>query len=316
MSATELRHDALSGRTAIVAAGRAARPHTVGRSLEDADTGSERCPFCPGHEHETPPEVLRAGPGAPDTPGWRVRVFPNLYPIVASDGDGSPTGAHEVVVLSPDHTRSFGRLDDAAAIEVVSILRDRVRAHLDRGLSYAVAIVNHRRAAGASIAHPHAQVIALGVVPPEVLAADARAADAATELLSADLDVARTHNTVLTDSNATVASWLPHAGTSSFLGRVAHAEASARFDVATDDMVAGVALAVRDFAARLDHLLDDPPYNITVHGAAADGTGPRRWYVEIAPRLAVIAGFELATGIFVNTMPPERAAELLGEQTP
>jgi UDPglucose--hexose-1-phosphate uridylyltransferase len=99
---SQLRHDPLSGRDVIVAAGRAARPTTF-VTEPTADTGLVECPFCPGNEEETPPEVARVGGGAPNGPGWMVRAFPNLYPIV---------DAHEVVVLSPDHHRSFADLDD------------------------------------------------------------------------------------------------------------------------------------------------------------------------------------------------------------
>src|SRR5690348_7419788 len=98
---SQLRHDPLSGRDVIVAAGRAARPVTFAR-VSDETAGSGECPFCPGAESQTPPEVARIGPGEPDQPGWDVRAFPNLYPIV---------DAHEVVVLSPDH-RSFADLTD------------------------------------------------------------------------------------------------------------------------------------------------------------------------------------------------------------
>ncbi len=75
--------------------------------------------------------------------------------------------------------------------------------------------------------------------------------------------------------------------------------------------MADVAVVLHDAMVRLDRVLGDPPYNITVHTAAADGTGPRRWYVDVTPRTSVIAGFEMATGVLVNTVPPERAAELL-----
>src|SRR6476659_1495921 len=133
---TEVRYDALGDRTVIMATGRGARPHQFRAPDADADPGTEHCPFCPGHEAMTPPEVARTGTGAPDTPGWRVRVAPNLYPIV---------DAHEVVVLSPDHDRPFGALDDAAAVEVFTVLSDRIAVHLGRGLAAAVAVLNHKR---------------------------------------------------------------------------------------------------------------------------------------------------------------------------
>ncbi len=175
----ELRHDAISGRPVIVAVERAARPFTIESPPAPVDE-RDNCPFCAGRELMTPPEVHRTGEGEAETEGWRVRVVPNLYPIVSdASGDASPTapgsepatGAHEVVILSPDHHGSFGRLDDAAATEALTVIRDRVRFHLDSGRAYVQAFVNQGKAAGASIAHPHAQIVALDFVPPAVDAA-------------------------------------------------------------------------------------------------------------------------------------------------
>ncbi|HEV2309116.1 MAG TPA: galactose-1-phosphate uridylyltransferase, partial [Acidimicrobiia bacterium] len=116
-----LRYDELTGEVVLLAPGRAARPHTTAPAPKgDPST----CPFCPGHETQTPPEVARIGGGAPDSPGWRIRVFPNLYPAVGGpDAGPGATGAHEVVVLSPDHDRTLAGLDDDAAVELVEMLR-------------------------------------------------------------------------------------------------------------------------------------------------------------------------------------------------
>ena len=301
----ELRRDPVTGRVAIVAAGRAARPHTVASAAPEQDAGPEHCPFCPGHEHMTPPEVCRLGDGAPDTPGWRVRVVPNLYPIVDAFGLPGARGAHEVVVLSPDHRASFGQLDDTAAIEVLRVLRDRAAAHLASGLASAAVLVNHRRAAGASIAHPHAQIVSLDATPPEVEAAERWAAAHVDDVLATDLDLARGVGSVLDDGE--VAAWFPHAAGSPFTVRLAHRSAPARFDQTPDAELDACALALRDTLARLREALADPPYNVTVHSADVDQTGVRRWYAEITPRISVQAGFEMATGILVNTTPAEQA---------
>jgi len=298
---SELRHDPLSGHDVIVAAGRAARPTSFAPASHDA-AGAQGCPFCPGHEAETPPEVARIGPGAPDTPGWRVRVFPNLYPIVDT---------HEVVVLSPDHQRSFAGLDDDEAVEVVTMLRDRVHAHLRGGHVYSVAILNHLRGAGASIAHPHAQVFALDTVPVAVGEALTRVRAAGTDLVArdaanADLVVARDGGIVL---------WCPYAATAPYQLRLAHDRAGARFDEAADAVLADVAVALRDALTRLRAVLGDAPYNVIVP-TAPRGDAPFHWYVEIVPRLTVVAGFEQATGILVNTVPPDISAHELREAAP
>ncbi len=298
---SQLRHDPLSGCDVIVAAGRAARPVTFALT-SDADSRPVECPFCPGNEAETPPEVARVGGGAPNGPGWMVRAFPNLYPIVDT---------HEVVVLSPDHERSFADLDDHEATAVVRLLRDRVRTHMEAGHAFGFAIINHLRDAGASIAHPHAQVFALEVVPRAVEDALARVAAAGVDLV--EIDGAPDDLVVAHEGDVTV--WCPRASTSKYLFRLAHAAAGACFDLADDDVVDTTAIALRDTLRRLRALLGDVPYNVVVH------TAPRHrdsfhWYVEVIPRVSVIAGFEQATGVLVNTVPPEDAVVALRAVSP
>lgn len=293
------RHDALTNHTLIVAPGRATRPHAVAPSGA-ASTASADCPFCAGHEHETPPEIARRGEGAPDTPGWRVRVVPNKYPIVG--GDGEP-GAHEVVVLSPDHRASFGRLDPGAAVEVFDELRDRVHHHLSSGRAFAIGLINHRREAGASIAHPHAQVLALDFVPRPV-------ADATERLDGETLDTDRRAGAPVVEADG-VSAWCPFASESPYLVRVAAHDAPPRFDEAPKDAVAAMAGVCRSVLANLETALGDVAYNLVVHSPPPGAIAPP-WYVEIRPRVAVIAGFELGTGVFVNTVEPADAAATLG----
>jgi UDPglucose--hexose-1-phosphate uridylyltransferase len=298
---SELRHDPLSGLDVIVAAGRAARPVTFAARPGERRAEAPDCPFCPGQESQTPPEVARTGTGEAGTPGWRVRVFPNLFPIVET---------HEVVALSPAHGRSLAQLDDDEVVELFTVMRDRVRAHLAAGHAYAVAIVNHLRPAGASIEHPHAQVFALDSVPAAVVERIARFGDAERDLVRDDADPAE-----LVVARAPARAWCPSASTSSYLVRVAHEAAGPAFDTADDDVLAATAVTARDVLARYDAALGDPPYNLVVH-TAPPGAGPYHWYVEMVPRLSVVAGFEQATGILVNTVPPELAAATLREHGP
>jgi UDPglucose--hexose-1-phosphate uridylyltransferase len=304
----ELRHDPLSGRSVLVAPERGDRPFSplVGGPAPDAE-----CPFCPGHESLTPPEVYRTGPGGPDTPGWRVRVVPNRYPVVGGDHPGpGATGAHEVVVFSPSHERSLGRLSDGEAAEVLTVVRDRVRAHLGSGRSFVQAIVNHGRAAGASLAHPHAQVVALDLVPSAVEAALDRFDTAGVDLVAAA--AADTVGSELAVLDGPAPAWCPVASGAPFEMLVAHRSTRARFDEATDAEVAVVARSTRDALARLHAVVGEVPYNLVVHTAPpARRARFFHWYVEIVPRLSTPAGFEHGTGILVNPVAPETAARAL-----
>jgi len=302
----EYRYDAIHDRRVIIAAERAARPYTTGESSE-ARTGPERCPFCPGHEDQTPPETCRTGDGGPETPGWRIRVVPNLYPIVGPPEAGDATGAHEVVILCPDHDRDLAALDDDQAAELFTVLRDRIRFHLEEGRAFAVAFVNHGRAAGASIEHPHAQIVAPDAPAPAVVAMTERFE---TDLVAAELAIARRTDLVVIDGPAPA--WCPPASWSPYQMRVAHRSTRARIDEATDAELAVVARGTRDALVAVRRALPGAPYNVIVHTAPPGvPTREMHWHVEIVPRTSVVAGFELGAGEFANSVAPEHAARLL-----
>lgn len=307
----ELRRDELTGRWVLLAPGRAARPHTFRSSASDAPD-ADACPFCPGNEQMTPPEVYRTGGGAPDAPGWSVRVVPNLYPIVggADPGPGA-TGAHEVVVLSPAHDDSFARLDPQQAVEVLTVLRDRARHHLAAGRAFVQVVINHGRAAGASIEHPHAQIVALDLMPPAIEQAVERFEAAGHDLVIADFDRAGDGLRLV---DGPVAAWCPGAGSAPYELRLALRSPGSRFDEVGDGDVRPFADATRSVLARLAAATGDAPYNLVVHTAPPGASDESfHWYVEVQTRIAVVAGFEQGTDILVNTVPPELAARELRE---
>ena len=254
----------------------------------------------------TPPEVARVGAGSPDRPGWQVRVVPNLYPIVGEE-PGVP-GAHEVLVCSPAHDAQLDALslDDAAA--VLLALRDRSAHHLDAGLAHAQPIVNYGRASGASIEHPHAQLIAVAFTPPLVDMLHDRFVGAGRDLVTDAISGTREGPFLVRDAAAVT--WCPPGAISPFRVRIALESGGARFDRATDGEVRVVTEALQDTLARLHSALDDIAYNVVVNTAGRDDR-PFHWWVEVVPRVNVIGGFEMGTGVWVNTMPPETAASVL-----
>jgi UDPglucose--hexose-1-phosphate uridylyltransferase len=310
----ELRTDDLTGSCVIVAPGRATRPHVYStdaispRATSDpATTPPDSCPFCEGREAKTPPEVARVGPGAPDTPGWQVRVVPNLYPVVGQE-PGIP-GAHEVIVLSPAHDRQLDALSPDAAAAVFLAVRDRAAHHLDGGFVHAQALINHGRAAGASIEHPHAQLVALAFVPPHVTDLLTRFADAGRDLVIDTIDAARAAGCVVRDDAAV--SWCPVASTAPFMMRIALPSGGARFDRSTDDEVRALTAGLTDALARLHKALGAFAYNVVVNTAPRDDPRPFHCWIDIVPRLGVIAGFEMGTGVLVNAAAPEATAAML-----
>jgi len=304
----ELRHDPLTDTSVIIAPERAVRPRTATIVADETGRPVPDCPFCPGNEAQTPPEVTRTGVGNPDTPGWRVRVFPNKYPIVGgANGGAGATGAHEVVVLSPAHDVSFALLTLEQAVEVLGVLQDRAVAHLEAGRAFVQVLVNHGAAAGASLAHPHAQLLALDFVPPAVDDAVARLDDAGVDLVAAA--IAQAGDLAVITGAATA--WCPHASGAPYTVRIAHRSTRARFEEATDAELHVVAAATREALGRLSGVLGDVPYNLVIHTAPPGRAGNFHWYVEVTPRVGTVAGFEMGTGILVNTVAPETAAAML-----
>ena len=286
--------------------------HVPGVAAADARTAPADCPFCPGNEHETPPEVYRTGGGAPDTPGWRVRVVPNLYPIVggARCRPGRDRRARGRRPLP--RARSLVRgLDGQQAAEVLTVLRDRARQHLAAGRAFVQVVINHGRAAGASIEHPHAQIVALDFVPPAVADAVERFEDAGHDLVHRRLDRAG-DGLRLVDGPVATGARVPGARRTSCASRSAPPDhASTKPATATCDP--SRTRPVPSLAC-LAAATGDAPYNLVVHTAPPGARDKSfHWYVEVQARLAVVAGFEQGTGILVNTVPPELAAMELRE---
>ncbi len=341
---TELRIDQLSGLPVILAPGRAERPE--GFKLPTSEPkGPEMCPFCEGREERTPPEVLatRRGGGEPDTPGWTTRVVPNLYPalggnaaepeapavaaaggagtfagsgdpLLASRRSGEPDlfssrparGAHEVLISTPQHVTALHELDEAQFAAAVATWRERMRAHADA--SYVQLIVNEGGGAGASLEHSHAQLYALDFVPAAVARERERAGAYAERTQGGGLlgdvlveEVRRRERLIAIDDEAALI--CPWASRSPFELRVLPRREAPSF--AEDD--AGTAMVHRALRLLAERFGRSPELNLWVR------TAPRsaerfHWHVDIAPRLSVKASFEFATGVDINTYPPERAA--------
>ena len=292
----QLLVDELTGDRVILAPARALRPDTFRVQSDPMPASVPSCPFCAGNERETPPEVARCGTGAPDTAGWTTRVVPNKYPIV---GDGV-AGAHEVVIFSPAHDADLGALSQSCAADVLVALRDRARFHLDQGLRYPQAFVNQGKAAGASIEHPHAQLVALDIVP-------ARAHARLDHFTPAAFVDDQEHRV----ADGEVRVWCPRASATPFTMRLALTSAGGRFDEAGDVQTRAVGSALRDALARLRAVLGPVAYNVVIETAPREHAKPFRWWVDIVPRLTITAGFELGTGLSVNVVAPSAAAESL-----
>ena len=327
----ELRIDPLSGHRTIVAGERSRRPGGAPTCAPPEAIDREKDPFAEGHEDRTPPELHAVRPaGRPaDSPGWTVRVVPNLYPALSAAQETSAgesagadaaelfasmpaTGAHEVIVNGPQPVLSLAELPVEQVVAAVEVWRERMRAHARSACLQL--IVNERREAGASLPHTHAQLYALDFVPAAVARERERAGAYATRTMGQSLlgdlvaeEVRRRERIVSIDEEAVLLA--PYASRLPFQLMLAPRTPRARFE---DDGPLGAALLHDGLCRLARHLGSSPPLNLWVR-TAPRGAEHFCWRIDVMPRLTHLAGLELSTDVNLNILAPEHAAELLRE---
>ncbi len=343
----ELRIDQLTGMRALIAPERSGRPDDYAKPRA-ATVSAEDCPFCPGHEAETPPEVWaeRPGGGEPDTPGWEQRAVPNLYPALAAGtaeragvsesgltssadpllasarasesdlfGSAPAVGAHEVIVNSPRHVQALADLELAELGGALAAWRKRIAAHSGEA-SLVHLLVNEGPAAGATREHTHAQLLAMPFVPPLVARERERFTAYNQRTMGGHLledvvveEVRRRERLVAIDGEAALV--CPWASRSPYELRLVPRSASARFE--DDDR--GAELLHRGLRALRAALGEGVPLNLWVR-TAPRGAEEFHWHIDVVPRLGLLGGFELGTGVDINGVAPEIAAAELREALP
>jgi UDPglucose--hexose-1-phosphate uridylyltransferase len=319
---SQLRLDPLTGRWVVLSLGRHDRPQDFAhRTLPVESDPSRPCPFCPGSEEATPPALETYGPGG----DWLVRVVPNLYPAFSGNEpmvvdhlgpvftQAPASGIHEILILSRDHDATWADLSEPHAGLVMAAIRDRVAEHATvPGLRYSQAIVNCGREAGASLAHPHGQLLAMSFVPREISDEQAgfgRFEGSCLLCTTVDAEEAMGYRVVMEDDHAVALCPFWSAAAYEMLivprSHEPHLHRAGAADLAS---VGGV---LRSALAGLRQHLGDIAYNIVFHAAPFRSAGEFHWHVHVVPKVTTQAGFELGTGVPVNICPPEEAAAAL-----
>jgi UDPglucose--hexose-1-phosphate uridylyltransferase len=329
----ELRRDPITGEWVIIASERAKRPSDFALHSRGSEPDVSRCPFCPGNEAMTPPEIIAfRHPGSQrNAPGWWVRVVPNKFPALAVEGELSKTGvgmydwmngvgAHEVIIETPEHGRSLALLDARQVEDVLWAYRARyLDLKKDPRLKYILIFRNHGRVAGASLVHPHSQLIATPMVPGDVAAemAGAKRYESYRERC-VYCDIMRqesSEGTRMVVENDSFIAFEPYASKYPFETWVIPKRHGPSFAAVSAEEQAAFASILGETLRRIHVVLDDPPYNFTIHTAPCDSDErpDYHWHLEVFPRLTIAAGFEMGTGIYINVTPPEIAAQYLRE---
>ena len=330
----ELRKDPVVGRWVIISTERSRRPTNFQDVQHERTTGF--CPFDPGNEDKTPPEVFafRKDGTAPNTPGWQVRVVPNKFPALQIEGtldrrgEGlydkmNGVGAHEVVIETPDHDQDFADLPIEHMVLVLKAYRERMNdLHRDRRFRYVLIFKNHGAGAGATLEHSHTQLIATPIIPKilqEELEGARRYYELKERCVFCDMiqqDTADNNGRRVVTQNDRFLVIEPFAPRFPFETWILPRRHDSSYQIVSDEEeYVDLASILKDTLQRLNQALDRPPYNFVIHTApVSDGDLESfHWHLEIMPKLTRVAGFEIGSGFYINPTPPEDAAQYLRE---
>ncbi len=313
----------------IVSTDRARRPNDFARQRV-VIKGDRFCPFCPGHETKTPPEVLAYRPsGLPNEPGWTLRTVPNKFPALRVEGEldrraeglydhMNGVGAHEVIIESPEHADTLARMTDVRVADLFFAMRDRINdLARDPRLRYMLVFKNHGEGAGATLEHTHTQLIALPIVPKRVqeeINGARRYFEFRDRCIYCDIVqheiVAETRVVLKTDHFLVIA---PYASSFPFECWIIPRRHASHFHLCPPEAIHNLGWIMRTLTAKLDKALEDPPYNFVLHTSPVRDADLEHyhWHIEIAPKLTKVAGFEWGSSFFLNPTPPEEAAQFL-----
>lgn len=356
----ELRKDPISGRWVIISSARAGRPEAPDpRREEETPEARARCPFCSGREDQTPREIfaIRNNGEPPNSPGWLTRVVPNKYPAfgifpeinlrrVGMFQMATGYGAHEVVIESPEHDVYIEHQPLTQTARIVDTWWERhVDLERDRKLKYVLIFKNHGKAAGASLAHPHAQIIATTVIPDVLKSKLLNAKEhwsggegciwcrQLEQLFYYENKIYNHDGTVLVsvhqrdrvvaESEKFVA-YIPFAARMPYEIHILPKNHQHSFIQTSAEERLELAKILRQVLKKVYKLLGNPPYNFYIHSAPNLNVMPRmgdygtiredfHWHIEILVRTTIWAGFEQGSGIYINPLNPTDAARYLAE---
>jgi len=336
----EMRKDYLIDRWTVIATQRKKRPTDFKQTTEERKQAGQ-CALEPGNEHMTPPAILVYLPTKAgilkerDQDGlchknWLIRCVPNLYPAftppekaeksVAVEGSfrwNRATGHHEVLVESPNHDEHPGVARLSQLTHVINAYIDRLSDLSSRQyVKYVSIFRNHGLEAGASLSHAHTQIIATPFIPKTVdeeLKASGKILKKENHCAFCSIVEKEEKSDRFVWKNSDFIVFAPWASVHPFEFWVFPKRHQCCLLDLSQSEVKALAKTMRVCLGSLRTLLDDPPYNFGFHQICCGAPSHFHWHLEVYPRLAIWAGFEKSTGMFINVVSPEDAAEHLRE---
>jgi len=303
--------------------------HMTPHHYEDA----ANCPFCYGNEYMTPPEIqaFRNPKTEKNTAGWQVRVVPNKFPVLQIEGNldrrglgifdmSNGIGAHEIIIETPYHEKDLSDLEPGEIGNVLKMYCLRsLDLQKDKRFKYLMIFKNYGSGAGATLDHNHSQLIALPMIPKNVIEElkgsgayfEFRERCIFCDMIRQELDE---KERIITQNDHFIA-FCPFASRFPFEMWVMPKEHQLSFHDISDGSIASMAGILKEVLVRMKAVLNDPPYNFIIHTSPIDGEERQgyHWHMEIMPRLSRIAGFEWGTGFYAVSTPPEIAIKYLKE---
>jgi len=327
---SELRRDPIVGRWVIVDNEHPSKPEDY--EYEPNILKGGVCPFCYGNEGLTPPEieVIRDPHTGPNSPGWNVRVVANKFPALQIEGDldrrgigiydmSNGVGAHEVIIETPYHHKD---ICDLAVDEISNFLRMYSRRMMDlakdQRFKYLMLFKNYGAAAGASLEHPHTQLVALPMIPKNATE-EIKGAQAYFEFRERCIFCDMIRQELQDDErmvleNKYFVSFCPFISRFPFEVWIMPKQHDAYFYHMTPDMVPLLASLLKETIAKLKVVFPNLSYNFILHSSPINGdagTEGYHWHIEFMPKLMRTAGFEWGSGFYLVPTPPELAAQYL-----
>lgn len=323
----ELRLNLITREWVIISTERAKRPHDF-RSQRDKKHVPEHdntCPFCTGNEEKTPPEIYRI----PNDGQWKIRVTENKFSALSPDiervrhNNGlkhlvTGAGRHEVIIESPQHNTTPALMPVEDVADIIRAYKSRFNnIYSDPRVEHVILFKNHGQRAGTSIEHPHSQIVGTPVTPLQVrnrIDEMTRYVDNTGQcLMCATIKDELSESSRIILNTEHFITFIPYAALSPFHTWIFPKKHKACFGQITDEEIADLAYNLKTILLRYYAGLDDPDYNYVIRSESPKESDSENfhWYLGIVPRVIQVAGFELGSGMYINTALPEESAEFL-----
>jgi UDPglucose--hexose-1-phosphate uridylyltransferase len=330
---TELRLDPTTNEWVIIAHDRSKRPYDFSKDRETKSTPAfvENCPFCLGNERMTPPEVMVYRQESSTSP-WLIRVVPNMFPALSPSTKteeklidshfqaGAGFGFHEVIIETPQHNQLLPKMETAHIALVLQAYRDRYRSlSKETGIATVLVFKNHGITAGTSLSHPHSQIIAAPVISAYIenklkIAEQHHRRKGKCMYCEINSWEMQSRSRLISETDRFVV-FQPYASRYPFETWISPKEHEACFGNISPEDLTDLGTVLQGTLRKMDSVLGEPDFNYMFHTAPIGQENEEHihWYVQLVPRIWTAAGFEMGSGIYINSSVPEDTAKYMRE---